>query len=103
MRYVMALLLAASLVFGAFWIGSWISTLVGGPHRDFNEFTVGRRMDLCGYAVDMRHAGGGYDLKQWTGVRCDALSELDRCMLECLSAAGTIEIGAACFSDCVDD
>lgn len=101
MRYLMALLVAAALVFGALWAGSWISTTVSPPHRQFNDFTVGRLMDLCGYKVDMRHVGGGYDLGRWRGTRCDALSELDHCVLKCLSVAGTIEIGAACFSDCV--
>jgi len=101
MRYFMALLTATGLVFAALWIGSWIAVTVGQPHRQYNDFTVGRKMDLCGYKVDMRHAGGGYDLEQWKGGRCDSLSELDHCVLRCLSSAGTIEIGAACFSDCV--
>ena len=83
------------------WTGSWIASIVRQPHRQNNDFTVGRKMDLCGYAVDMRHSASGYDLDRWKGRRCESLSELDHCILECLSAAGTIEIGAACFTDCV--
>jgi hypothetical protein len=103
MRYLIALLFAVMLSFLMLWVGSWISTTVSPPHRDYNDFTVGRKMDLCGYQVDMRHAGGGYDLERWQGAHCDFLSDLDHCILKCLSAAGTVEIGAACFSDCVEE
>lgn len=103
MRYLMALLTAALLVFAALWIGSWVANTVRTPHRDYNDFTVGRKMDLCGYQVDMRHVGGGYDLDRWKGAHCNFLSELDHCVLKCLSKAGTVEIGAACFSDCVSE
>jgi hypothetical protein len=102
-RFLIALVLAVSLVFLMLWIGSWIATTVSQPHRQYNDFTVGRKMDLCGYQVDMRHVGGGYDLQKWEGERCDSLSELDGCLLDCLSKAGTIEIGAACYSDCLGD
>ena len=102
-RYLIALCLAISLVFSVLWVGSWIARIVSQPHRQHNDFTVGRAMDLCGYKVDMRHAGGGYDLERWKGKRCESLSELDHCLLACLSRAGTIEIGAACFSGCVAD
>ncbi len=101
MRYLIALLIATALAFVVLWVGSWISTAVSQPHRQYNDFTVGRKMDLCGYEVDMRHAGGGYDLEQWRGRRCGSLSELDHCVLKCLSDAGTVEIGAACYSDCI--
>ena len=101
MRYITALLVAALLVFAALWIGSWVANTVETPHRDYNDYTVGRKMDLCGYQVDMRHAGGGYDLDRWKGAHCSFLSELDHCVLQCLSEAGTVKIGAACFSDCV--
>ena len=101
MRYLTALLIAFALLFLAFWGGSQIAIMVEQPQRRYNDFTVGRKMDLCGYAVDMRHAAGGYDLEKWKGSRCESLSVLDRCVLECLSVAGTVEIGTACFSDCV--
>jgi hypothetical protein len=103
MRYFLALLTAALLVFAALWTGSWVANTVRTPHRDYNDYTVGRKMDLCGYEVDMRHAGGGYDLDRWKGAHCNFLSELDHCVLKCLANAGTVEIGAACFSDCVSE
>lgn len=102
MRYFLALLIAALIAFFMLWVGSWISTTVSPPHRVYNDYTVGRKMDLCGYQVDMRHMGGGYDLHRWKGAHCNFLSELDHCILECLSKAGTVGIGAACFSDCVE-
>lgn len=103
MRYLMALVVAVALAFLMLWIGSWIATTVSQPHLEHNDFTVGRKLDLCGYQVDFRHANSGYDFDQWKGAHCEFLSELDHCLLKCLSAAGTIEIGAACFSDCVRD
>jgi hypothetical protein len=102
-RYLVAAIFALALVFTLLWVGSWIATIVLQPDRQQNDFTVGRRMDLCGYAVDMRHAAGGYDLDEWSGERCRSLSALDRCILSCLSEAGTVEIGAACYSDCLSD
>jgi hypothetical protein len=101
MRYLVALTIAAALIFAAFWVGARISILVTQPHREHNDFTVGRKMDLCGYQVDMRHEMAGYDLKKWRGSRCDNLSSLDHCVLECLSQAGTVEIAKACYPDCV--
>ena len=101
MRYIIALTIAASLLFLAFWAGSRISILVTQPDREHNDFTVGRKMDLCGYQVDMRHEMAGYDLRQWRGSRCDSLSELDHCVLQCLSEAGTVEIAVACYPECV--
>ena len=103
MRYVAALLIAVIFIFFVFWVGAKIAILVDAPHRDYNEYTVGRRMDLCGYQVDIRHMGGGYDLGRWRDHDCDALSELDRCILQCLSEAGTVGIGAACYSDCIQN
>ena len=103
LRYLLALVIAAALVFAMLWVGSWIATIVTQPHRQPNDFTVGQKWDLCGYAVDMRHEAGGYDLERWRGSRCRSLSDLDHCVLRCLSEAGTIEIGAACFEDCVSD
>ena len=103
MRYLTALLIAFALLFLFFWGGSQIAIMVEQPQRRYNDFTVGRKMDLCGYAVDMRHGAGGYDLYQWEGERCDGLSDLDECILSCLSEAGTVEIGTACFSTCLDD
>lgn len=101
MRYLAALSIAGLMLFLAFWVGAKIATSVSQPNRLNDDFTVGQRMDLCGYQVDIRHRGAGYDLDVWTGSRCESLSELDRCVLECLSRAGTIEIGAGCYADCV--
>lgn len=103
MRYLMALSIAGVLLFVAFWVGARIAIIVDQPDPEYNDFTIGQKMDLCGYAVDMRHAEGGYDLNQWKESRCQSLSELDHCVLKCLSRAGTVEIGAACFTDCVKD
>ncbi|HPG24009.1 MAG: hypothetical protein H6748_07260 [Spirochaetaceae bacterium] len=102
MRYLAALGIASLLLFLAFWGGAIVVRLVAGPHLTQNEFTVGRKLDLCGYAVDIRHEISGYDLDEWRGEgRCERLSELDRCVLGCLEAAGTIEIGARCWDDCL--
>ena len=103
MRYLTALLIAFALLFLAFWGGSQIAIMVEQPQRRYNDFTVGRKMDLCGYAVDMRHEAAGYALEDWKGSRCESLSDLEHCVLSCLAGAGTVEIGAACFSDCVSD
>lgn len=99
MRYLAALLISATLLFLAFWGGAKIAIMVDPPHPDYNDYTVGRRMDLCGYAVDIRHVGGGYDLNRWRGG-CGEMSELDHCILGCLSEAGTVKIGAGCYSEC---
>ena len=103
MRYLAAGLLAVVLIFLVFWVGAKVAVMVDPPHRDYNDYTVGRRMDLCGYAVDVRHVGGGYDLNRWRRRDCESLSNLDRCILQCLSEAGTVTIGAACYSDCVEE
>ena len=103
MRYLAALCVAAGLLFLVFWLGSRIAVIVSQPDRQYNDFTVGRKMDLCGHAVDMRHAAAGYDLDEWKGERCRSLSRLDHCVLECLSAAGTVKIATACYSDCVPE
>lgn len=102
MRYLASLCIAVGLLFGLFWIGSRIAIMVSGPHLDQNDFTVGQKLDLCGYAVDIRHEISGYELDEWRGEgRCRSLSELDRCVLECLSQAGTVEIGERCWPDCL--
>ena len=54
MRYLAALLIAVTLIFLVFWVGAKIAVMVDPPHRAYNEYTVGRRMDLCGFAVDVR-------------------------------------------------
>ena len=102
MRYLGALAVAALMLFLAAWVGAQITRMVSGPHRVQNEFTSGRKMDLCGYAVDIRHEISGYELDDWRGdERCEALSELDRCVLACLERAGTVVIGERCWPDCV--
>ena len=101
MRHLVALGVAAVLLFLALWLGAWINRLVTQPHREQNDFTVGRKQDLCGFQVDVRHEASGYDFDEWQGSRCERLSELDRCLLSCLADAGTVAIGARCFDDCV--
>ncbi|MAG32484.1 MAG: hypothetical protein CL908_16500 [Deltaproteobacteria bacterium] len=102
MRYLVSLSIAVALVFLVFWVGARIVDMVSGPHLDRNEFTVGRKLDLCGHPVDIRHEMSGYDLDEWRGEgRCDALSDLDRCVLRCLSEAGTVEIGRRCWTGCL--
>lgn len=101
MRLIAAFFAASLLVFVIFWVGSRIAAMVEQPHREHNDFTVGEKMSLCGRIVDTRHQVSGYDFDEWQGSRCDSLSKLDECLLECLSRAGTLEIGAACYSDCV--
>jgi hypothetical protein len=101
MRLIAAFVAASLLVFVIFWVGSRIAVMVEQPHREHNDFTVGEKMSLCGRVVDTRHKVSGYDFDEWQGSRCESLSKLDECLLECLSRAGTLEIGAACYSDCV--
>ena len=103
MRFVVPLLIAATLLFLVLWGGAKIAHMVDPPHARYTDFTVGRKMDLCGYAVDVRHVAGGYDLRRWRGGRCEALSDLDRCILSCLERAGTVKIGANCYAECFDD
>lgn len=101
MRYLSALAIAGVSLFVVFWVGSRVVTMVAQPHRDQNDFTVGARFDLCGYTVDSRYALAGYDLNEWRGDRCDQMSQLDHCVLGCLSVAGTVETASACYSDCL--
>ena len=101
MRFLGAMLVAVAVVFLVFWVGARLANVVSGPHVEQNDFTVGRKMMLCGRVVDMRHELSDYDFDQWQGDRCDSLSRLDECLLDCLSSAGTLEIGEACYSDCV--
>lgn len=100
-RFLPALALAIVIAFLLFWIGAKLARTVSGPHTELNDFTVGRKMMLCGRVVDARHELSDYDFDAWQGSRCDNLSELDACLLDCLSEAGTIAIGEACYSDCV--
>ncbi len=101
MRLLGAFVVALGLAFLFFWVGSQIARIVAQPDQEINDFTVGQKMMLCGRVVDTRHKISGYDFDEWQGSRCDDLSRLDECLLDCLSRAGTIEIGAACYSDCV--
>jgi hypothetical protein len=101
MRFLGSMLAAVAVVFMVFWVGAKLANVVASPHTEQNDFTVGRKMMLCGRVVDTRHEMSGYDFDEWQGDRCGALSELDECLLDCLSRAGTLEIGEACYSDCV--
>ncbi len=91
------------MAFLVFWVGAQLAGSVVTPHHEHNDFTIGRKRMLCGYVVDERHEVSGYEYNTWTGSRCEEMSDLDECMLECLSRAGTIQIGAACYPDCVAD
>jgi len=101
MRYLAAMCIAIFLLFLAFWGGARIMEMVRQPNRLDDDFTVGQRMDLCGYSVDIRNRQAGYDFDLWRGERCDSLSELDECLLRCLSQAGTVKIAGECYPDCV--
>jgi len=101
MRYLGSLVLALSLLGFAFWIASQIAIMVAQGSSESADYLRGRELDLCGYKVDARHGLAGYDLDEWKGERCEALSELDECVLECLSRAGAVEIAAGCYPSCV--
>ena len=103
MRYLAAMCIAFVLLFLAYWGGEKILEMVRQPNRLDDDFTVGQKMDLCGYSVDIRYRQAGYDLEQWSGERCEDLSELDECLLRCLSRAGTVKIASECYPDCVAD
>ncbi len=100
-RFATALLFAFVATFLVFWVGARLANLVSGPHTELNEFTRGRKMMLCDRVVDARHEISDYDFDAWQGRRCDNLSELDECLLDCLSQAGTVSMGEACYEDCV--
>jgi len=101
MRYLASLFLSLGLLALAFWIASQISISVSQGSSESADYLRGRELDLCGYKVDARHSLAGYDLSEWKGERCDALSDLDECVLECLSNAGAVEIAEGCFPGCV--
>jgi hypothetical protein len=101
MRYLLALAVAALLLMVSLWVGSWIATSVSQGTRIDEEFLRGASVNLCGYEVDSRYSLAGYDLDQYRGSRCESLSELDHCILGCLSIAGTIESAGDCYDDCV--
>lgn len=101
MRYLASLAIALVLLLIVFWFGSQIAIMVSQASSESADFLRGRQLDLCGYSVDARFDLAGYDLDQWKGSRCDRLSELDRCVLSCLSSAGAVEIAEGCFSRCV--
>jgi hypothetical protein len=101
MRYLAALLIACGLTFLLLWAGARIATIVSGPERVANDYTVGQEFDLCGYSVDSRFAMAGYDLADWQDERCKEMSDLDHCVLGCLERAGTVEIAATCYEECV--
>lgn len=100
-RFLPAFFLAIIVAFLVFWIGARLANVVSGPHTDLNEFTVGRKMMLCNRVVDTRHELSDYDFDAWQGDRCNNLSELDECLLDCLSKAGTVAIGEACYERCL--
>ena len=99
-RFFGALLGAVGVTFLVFWIGAWLAGTVSG-HVEHNDFTVGEKMMLCNRVVDTRHEMSGYDYDVWKGGRCNNLSGLEECMLDCLARAGTLRIGEACYADCV--
>ena len=100
-RFFPAFFLALLATFAVFWIGARLANVVSGPHTELNDFTVGRKMMLCGRVIDARHEMSDYDFDAWQGDRCENLSALDECLLDCLSEAGTLAIGEACFERCV--
>lgn len=101
MRYLTSLVVSLGLLVFVFWVGSQIAIMVSQGSNESADFLRGAKVDLCGYQVDARFGLAGYDLEEWGGQRCDELSVLDRCVLECLAEAGAIEIAQGCFSRCV--
>lgn len=101
MRYLGSLVLAFLLLILTLWIGSQIAIMVSQGSSESADYLRGRKVERCGYQIDSRFGLAGYDLDEWKGSRCEELSELDRCVLECLADAGTVEIAATCFPQCV--
>lgn len=102
MRFIAAFMVASLLAFLAFWGAAWIAEVVDQPDREYNDFTIGDKMMLCGRVVDTRHMLSGYDFDDWQGARCESLSKLDECLLDCLARAGTLDMGALCYPNCVE-
>lgn len=100
MRYLVSMTLSVILLFAAFWAASRLAISVNQGSSETSDFLAGRMLDLCGYQVDARFGLAGYDLDEWKGSRCDTLSELDECLLECLASAGAVEIAADCYDIC---
>ena len=102
LRFLAAFCVAVVVAFFVFWVGAWLAGTISTPDTEPNPFTRGELMMLCGRVVDRRHEISGYDYGLWQGDRCESLSRLDECLLDCLADAGTIPIGAACYSRCVE-
>ena len=103
MRYLGSMVLAGLVLFLAFWAAGRLAVSVSQGSSEQTDFLAGRKLDLCGYSVDARFGLAGYDLGEWRGRRCDRLSELDECLLRCLSRAGAIEVAEDCYDLCVDE
>lgn len=104
MRFAIAFVGAVVMAFLVFWIGAKLAGVIASPHDLPNEFTVGRKMMLCGRVIDTRHEISGYDLERWLDrSTCKDLSRLEVCLLDCLAQAGTVGMGDACYSDCVEE
>ena len=102
-RFIVAFGFAIVAAFLVFWIGAYLANVVSGSDVELNDFTIGRKMMLCNRVVDARHELSDYDFDIWQGSRCDNLSRLDECLLDCLSDAGTVAIGEACYANCVGE
>lgn len=104
MRFYFAFAGAVVMAFFVFWVGAQLAGIISAPHDLPNEFTRGRKMMLCGRVIDTRHEVSGYDLERWLDrSTCDDLSRLEECLLDCLSQAGTVAMGDACYADCVEE
>lgn len=101
MRYLTSLVVSVALLFLALWIASRIAIMVSQGSSESADYLRGRKLDLCGYQVEARFSLAGYDLSEWKGERCESLSELDHCILSCLSKAGAVEVAAGCYTECV--
>ena len=101
MRYFASLVLSLGFLVFVLWVSSQIAISVSQGSSESADYLRGRKIDRCGYQVDARFGLAGYDLDEWEGSRCEDLSELDRCVLECLSQSGAIEIAQGCFTRCV--
>ena len=97
---MISLIVAAVVLFLAFWAAGRLAISVNQGSSESADFLAGQKIDRCGYSIDARFGLAGYDLDEWKGSRCDSLSALDECLLTCLSAAGALEIAQDCYDAC---
>ena len=68
MRFLAALGGAVVIAFLLFWIGAQLAGLVQTPHELPNDYTVGRKMMLCGRVIDTRHETLDFISRPWPSL-----------------------------------